>query len=206
VITHQASAADLPDRRCSMGGQGTRVGLETMANYAASEFQRLGLEPGGENETYFQRYPIEVWQSFPDSSGVWAAGRATASWKLGADFVLQGGRVDEEISAGVTLVAGDPVKGIAVDSQAVARQVVLGIRHTPTPQRAPSRSAAAAIMISLIPSSRGFRPIEHTGEGPEEEWTSTPDHLRRSRPGTWLGQVGIGASACSRTSAGRRGG
>ena len=33
-------------------------GLELTAQYIADEFKRLGLKPGGENGTYFQRYPI----------------------------------------------------------------------------------------------------------------------------------------------------
>src|SRR5688572_18423547 len=35
-------------------------GLDTAAAWIAREFQRLGLEPGGENSTYFQRYPFTI--------------------------------------------------------------------------------------------------------------------------------------------------
>ena len=35
-------------------------GLDTAAAWIAREFQRLGLEPGGENGTFFQRYPFVV--------------------------------------------------------------------------------------------------------------------------------------------------
>ncbi len=35
-------------------------GLDTAAAWIAREFQRLGLEPGGENGTFFQRYPFTV--------------------------------------------------------------------------------------------------------------------------------------------------
>ena len=35
-------------------------GLDTAAAYIAREFQRLGLEPGGENGTFFQRYPYTI--------------------------------------------------------------------------------------------------------------------------------------------------
>src|SRR5687768_15046478 len=35
-------------------------GLDTAAAYIAREFQRFGLEPGGENGTFFQRYPFTV--------------------------------------------------------------------------------------------------------------------------------------------------
>ena len=187
----------------SMGGRGTpSPGLEKMANYAASEFRRLGLEPGGENGTYFQRYPIEIWESYPDSSGTWSTGRATASWKVGSDFVLQGKQVDGEITAGVTLVAGDPAKGVAVDSQAVAgRVIVLGI--------GPHTNAAAgvllplrpAIAVAVLPDSIFQMAAGQSGiqvKGPEEEGgLGLPPivYLKQSAFNGWLGQVGIDAAA-----------
>jgi len=138
----------------SMGGRGTpSPGLEKMANYAASEFQRFGLEPGGENGTFFQRYPIEVWESFPDSSGAWSTGRATASWQVGADFVLRG-QVKEEVTAGVTLVAGDPTKGVAIDSQAVTGQVVvLGIGPHLDPSAVVLLPLRPAMAVAVFPDS-----------------------------------------------------
>ncbi len=36
-------------------------GLEAAAAYLASEYLRLGLEPGGENGTFYQRYPFGTW-------------------------------------------------------------------------------------------------------------------------------------------------
>ena len=187
----------------SMGGRGTpSPGLEKMANYAASEFQRLGLEPGGENGTYFQRYPIEVWESFPDSSGIWAAGGAMANWKAGTDFALQGGQVDGELSTGVTLVAGDPAQGAAVDSQAVAGQViVLGIGpHTNASAGVllPLRPAAAIAVLpdSMFPLVSGQSTIQV--KGPEEGGgLDIPPiiYLRESTFTAWLGQIGIGAAA-----------
>jgi hypothetical protein len=187
----------------SMGGRGTpSPGLEKMANYAASEFQRLGLEPGGENGTFFQRYPIEVWAFFPDSSGAWSTGRATASWQIGSDFVLEGGQLDGEISAGVTLVAGDPIKGILVDSQAVTGQViVVGI--------GPHTNAAAgvllplrpAIAIAVLPDSIFKMASGQSGirvKGPEEEGgLNLPPilYLKESAFNDWLGQVDIDAAA-----------
>ncbi|MDH4131805.1 MAG: M20/M25/M40 family metallo-hydrolase [Gemmatimonadota bacterium] len=187
----------------SMGGRGTpSPGLEKMANYAASEFRRLGLEPGGESGTFFQRYPIEVWQSFPDSSGVWSTGRATADWKAGADFAVQGGQVEGEITAGVTLIAGDPLKGVAVDSQAVTGQViVLGIGpHTNASAGVllPLRPAVAIAVLpdSVFPMVSGQSTIQV--KGPQEDGgLALPPiiYVRESTFSSWLGQVGIGASA-----------
>jgi hypothetical protein len=43
----------------SMLGRDTpSPGLEATARYVAGEFKRLGLDPGGDRGTYFQRYPI----------------------------------------------------------------------------------------------------------------------------------------------------
>jgi hypothetical protein len=187
----------------SMGGRGTpSAGLEKMANYAASEFRRLGLEPGGENGTFFQRYPLEIWESYPDSSGAWSTGRATAGWKAGSDFVLQGSQVNGEISAGVSLVAGDPAKGIAVDSQAVTGQViVLGIGpHTNAAAGVllPLRPAAA---VAVLPDSLFTMASGQSGirvKGPDEEGgLPLPPivYLKESAFNAWLGQVGTQADA-----------
>ena len=44
----------------SMMGRATpSPGLEMTAQYVADQFKRFGLTPGGENGTWFQRYPLE---------------------------------------------------------------------------------------------------------------------------------------------------
>jgi len=187
----------------SMGGRGTpSPGLEKMATYAASEFQRLGLEPGGENGTYFQRYPIELWESFPDSSGAWATGSAEASWKVGEDFVLAGGQADRAIAAGVTLAMGDPVVGVAVDSQAVTGQViVVGLGpHTNAAAGVllPLRAAAAIVVLpdSIFQKVPGQSTIQVKGPETEGGLPFPPIvYVRQSTVNSWLGQVGIGGDA-----------
>jgi hypothetical protein len=43
----------------SMGGRNTpSVGLEKTAEYFASKYREWGVQPGGDNGTYFQRYPF----------------------------------------------------------------------------------------------------------------------------------------------------
>src|SRR5690349_8838795 len=65
----------------SMMGRGTPSrGLEMMANYAASEFRRLGLRPAGDNGGFLQRYPLYISRFDPAKSWIRTAGRATASW------------------------------------------------------------------------------------------------------------------------------
>ena len=41
-----------------MGRDTPSPGLDLTAQYIAAEFQRLGLEPGGDNGTFIQRYPL----------------------------------------------------------------------------------------------------------------------------------------------------
>src|SRR6478735_6147439 len=69
----------------SMEGRdtGRRGGLRS-ATYIASELKRLGLEPGGDNGTYFQAIP---WISrAPDSSSVLHVGGATL--RADSDFLV----------------------------------------------------------------------------------------------------------------------
>jgi hypothetical protein len=48
----------------SMQGRNTpSPQLELTAKYIAAEFQRYGLLPGGDDDTYLQRYPLEIWGS-----------------------------------------------------------------------------------------------------------------------------------------------
>ena len=73
-------------------------GLDTAAAWIAREFQRLGLEPGGENHTYFQRYPFTV----RTLSGA-------ATWpglRYGADFFVWAG-TPADIRGDVTVVKTD---------------------------------------------------------------------------------------------------
>jgi Zn-dependent M28 family amino/carboxypeptidase len=48
----------------SMLGRDTpSAGLEKTANYVAAHFKRLGLKPGGDNDTFIQRYPLSPGRS-----------------------------------------------------------------------------------------------------------------------------------------------
>ena len=55
----------------SMGGRNTpSPGLDKAARYIASEFQRLGLKPGGDSGTYLLRYPVASRRLLPGQSSV----------------------------------------------------------------------------------------------------------------------------------------
>jgi len=76
----------------SMQGRDTPSrGLELTAQYIADEFRRLGLKPGGEDGTWFQRYPITRRRFDLAGSSVTAlAGNTTAaaSFASAARFVF----------------------------------------------------------------------------------------------------------------------
>ena len=59
-------------------------GLDTAAAWIAREFERLGLEPGGENNTWFQRYPFTVRTIVPEQTS-WG------SLRYGQDYFVQPG-------------------------------------------------------------------------------------------------------------------
>ena len=66
-----------------MGRESGSAGDYKTAEYVAAEFQRLGLEPAGENGTYFQTVPF--WNAAVDPQSHLDAGGATL--QLGRDFL-----------------------------------------------------------------------------------------------------------------------
>jgi hypothetical protein len=69
-------------------------GLEAAAAYIASEFKRFGLEPHGDNGTYFQRYDFTVRTVHADSTRLSVKTRGeTSSYALGSDIFAWAGEV-----------------------------------------------------------------------------------------------------------------
>jgi len=92
----------------SMRGRDTpSPGLEMTAAYVASEFQRFGLKPGGENGTWFVRLPLIRQQLLPARS-VLTFGGADGS-QIALPFsssvrILDGSSQAVELSGGVVIV------------------------------------------------------------------------------------------------------
>lgn len=113
---HSITAADVLHRigvlsDDSMLGRATpSPQLEEAARYVAAQFQKFGLKPGGENGTYFQRYPIirsaiDTARSTLTISG----GPAPATLRLGAQVnVLRFGPVPTNEVSGPVVLGGTP--------------------------------------------------------------------------------------------------
>jgi hypothetical protein len=93
-----------------MGRDTPSPGLEATARYIASEFQRFGLKPGGENGTWFQRMPLILKQrltaqSYVEFSQVEGQGLIVLPYSTSVKHWAGEGS-DSPIQAGMVLVGG----------------------------------------------------------------------------------------------------
>jgi hypothetical protein len=90
TIQPQAIRADmrfLSDDLLEGRRTGTR-GHEIAARYMASRFEELGLEPAGDQGTYFQNVPLRASHADPGKSTMsWTVGGKQASLAFGKDFI-----------------------------------------------------------------------------------------------------------------------
>ena len=111
----------------SMMGRATpSPGLEMTAQYVADQFKQFGLEPGGENGTWFQRYPLEQRVTDVEKSHV---GFMTGGKHVHADFsrdarVLRRPAASGEVKGEVYLVGGTS-SAAKVDADAAKDRLVL---------------------------------------------------------------------------------
>ena len=154
------SAADLQLRLTalahdSMGGRATgSLGGFKAAEYVASEFRRLGLEPAGEQGTYFQTIPF--FRYLPDSRGGIRVGPDTL--RIGRDLIPLAAQTYGRPISHAEVVFGGPTSDssqwISADA-ARGRIVVLGapsgggrgIGQVFGPIRGTTRFAEAALII-----------------------------------------------------------
>ena len=113
-----------------MGRQPGEAGNYKTADYVASEFKRLGLEPAGENGSYFQTVPFVLMAADEGSYLETGGTRLT----LGTDLLLLGAPVSKRSLEGVPVVYGgpasDPSRWIAGDA-ADGKIVVLSVPPGP---------------------------------------------------------------------------
>jgi hypothetical protein len=89
----------------TMGRETGSEGAFKTADYIASEFRRLGLEPAGDNGTYFQTVPF--WNAAIDPQSRLESG--TNSFRLGADFVPANVAARGRMLDGVESIYGGPM-------------------------------------------------------------------------------------------------
>jgi hypothetical protein len=87
-----------------MGRQTGSAGAYKTADYVASEFRRLGLEPAGENGTYFQTVPF--WIAAVDRTSTLRAGDVTLA--VERDFLPAQVAAEARTLADVPVVYGGP--------------------------------------------------------------------------------------------------
>ena len=147
----------------SMRGRGTpSPELEEVANYIASEFQRFGLRPGGDNGTFLQRYHIRR-MMIDTTSFVMAMGRgAHGHWLLGRDAIYVTGELpDSAVSGPLVLMYGAPADtarpfGDTDVRGSIILQVATQTRGRATGnvmQKAAAAGARAVILMTNLPAA-----------------------------------------------------
>lgn len=82
-------------------------GLDAAAAYLVSEYMRVGLEPAGENGTYYQRYPFPLRRQAVNTTRLNVASAAgTRTLQFGRDFYTLGGTRAEVTAPAVRVPAG----------------------------------------------------------------------------------------------------
>src|SRR5512138_795415 len=89
-----------------MGRQPGEAGNYKTAEYVAGEFKRLGLEPAGENGTYFQTVPFVLMRA---DSGTFLEAGGTR-FTLGQDFLLVGQATTVRSLSNTPVIYGGPVR------------------------------------------------------------------------------------------------
>jgi len=189
----------------SMAGRDTpSPGLELTARYVADQFRRFGLKPGGEDGTWFQRYPITrrrldqaASQVVLRAAGVTATARLDRSARylsgdapsapVSGPAVLVGGAVTPEAVAGmelegkVVLYVHDYSKPIPGSATQVARAIrlarpkaIVGIANTDS-------AAFAARIPRSAPERYGMDLRRHAPPVVEVHETAIAPALRAAR-------------------------
>jgi hypothetical protein len=82
--------------------------LDKVAAYIAGEFQRIGLRPGGDSGTFFQRYPIRVEKRNPRASVTMTGRGRIARWQPDTDIFRGSPRPRSIVTGRVVLLLGTP--------------------------------------------------------------------------------------------------
>ena len=137
-----------------LGRESGSLGASKTADYVAAEFRRLGLEPAGENGSWFQVLPL--WTAAVDPRSRIEAG--AASLVVGRDFVPSSLNAPPVTLDGVSVIYGGPARDSSrwiTGDQAAGKLVVLYTAPgTPLRGLALGRrwSQARAIALTILES------------------------------------------------------
>ncbi len=111
--------------------------LDLTAEYVASEFRRIGLKPGAENDSYIQRYPL-----LEGRRQLSVAIAGTSGWQPGADVVqMSGGGFEASGPLVLATGAGEPTQPVLLEGAVVLIAAEWGGRGL----SAPSQQLLAAV-------------------------------------------------------------
>jgi hypothetical protein len=98
------------------GGRFTgSAGYEDAARYVAERFKDIGLEPAGDNGTYFQRFPVQI-VDLADTPTLSRTGADAKTWTHRVDFTESvGGRAGNGSAEGQIAVVGGGAAAIGQD-------------------------------------------------------------------------------------------
>jgi len=130
-----------------MGRDTPSRGLELTAQYIADEFKRFGLKPGGENGTWFQRYPIvTVALDVPASHIGFMFGGKHVHAEFATDARRVSGPIPTAEIGGPAVVIANVTEPGAIDAAAIKDKVVLWVLDT----RKPSPPSLQAVALAII--------------------------------------------------------
>jgi hypothetical protein len=156
-----------------MGRESGSRGSYQTADYVASEFRRLGLEPAGENGTYFQTVPF--WRAAVDPQSRLEVGGSAL--EVGRDFVPASIGATGRVLEGTATIYGGPANDTTrwISAEQAAGKVVVLDLPTGAPMRGLSvgsprwRDAVAIALVVLdvvgpesIARLREGRPVPDT--------------------------------------------
>lgn len=136
-------------------------GLESAAAYLVREYRRLGLEPAGENGTFYQRYPFPLRQPQAGAGRLEiASARGALSLRAGRDFFALGGTA-ADLRAPLVYVGREPEATVG-DGGALRDRIAVAalpgsytrdFRLERNRQAALARTAGAGAIIHLLDRS-----------------------------------------------------
>jgi hypothetical protein len=128
-----------------MGRDTPSPGLEKAATYLARAFERYGLEPGGDGDSYLQRFPLyRTRVEDAETHFTWTSGETTGAWRYGTDFFVIPTKVDT--ATGRAFYAGLPSAlsdGLPADAEGGI--VFFSIPGAPTETASWDKEAAQAV-------------------------------------------------------------